>query len=367
MLRREFLASALALKASAASPDSQGEWRNKQSGVAYRRLGRTGYHISEVVMGGNLIAPNNYEHVLMALDMGLNYLDTAPAYGGGKSEAGYAMVLKSRKRDQFFLNSKVSLWDMNRNKLFADIFASLDETEQKRLKSAAKEEVERRKADAPDYFIGYFAGQVKELEDASLANVMEKKYGRQIDRDKNYRKLILDSVDETLSRLGTDHLDLLMCPHGANSGFELQNFPEIAEAFETLKKSGKARQFGVSSHTDPGGVLEAAVKAKVYSAAMVAYNFVNKSYVEPAIATAHKADLGVIAMKVARPVHAGPSRPTPRPEAAKALDQTMPGSLKIPQKAYVWALKNPGLSAAISEMGNADLVKDNVPLATAKA
>jgi predicted aldo/keto reductase-like oxidoreductase len=196
---------------------------------------------------------------------------------------------------------------------------------------------------------------------------MEKKYGRQIDRDKNYRKLILDSVDETLARLGTDHLDLLMCPHGANSGFELENFPEIAEAFETLKKAGKARHFGVSAHTDPGGVLEAAVKSKVYSAAMVAYNFVNKSYVEPAIAKAHKADLGVIAMKVARPVYAGSSRPTPRPEAAKTLDQTLPGPLKVPQKAYVWALKNPGLTAAISEMGDAALVKDNVPLASSKA
>lgn len=367
MLRREFLASALALKASAASPDSKGEWRNKQAGMSYRRLGRTGYHISEVVMGGNLIAPTNYEHVLMALDMGLNYLDTAPAYGGGKSELGYAKVIQSRKRDRFFLNSKVSLWDLNRNKLFAEIFSSLDETEQKRLKAAAKDEVERRRADAPDYFIGYFNGQAKELEDASLANVMEKKYGRGIDRGKNYRQLILTSVDETLARLGTDHLDLLMCPHGANSGFELGNFPEIAEAFETLKKSGKARHFGVSSHTDPAGVLEAAVKAKVYSAAMVAYNFVNKSYVESAIANAHKADLGVVAMKVARPVFGSPNRPTLRPEAAKTLDETLPGALKVPQKAYVWALKNPNLTAAISEMGNMDLVKDNVPLAGAKA
>src|SRR5579885_2462016 len=91
--RREFLtataAAALAqilpTKADSAPANSAGEWRNRQSGIAYRRLGRTGYMISEVVMGGNTIAPDNYEHVLAALDRGLNYLDTAPAYPGFRS------------------------------------------------------------------------------------------------------------------------------------------------------------------------------------------------------------------------------------------------------------------------------------------
>ena len=106
--RRELmLMPALALKANAA-PAGRGEARNKQEGMAYRRLGRTNFLISEVVMGGNTISPTNYDHVLRALDMGLNYLDTAPAYGNLKSELGYAQVLKARPRDQFFLNSKIS-------------------------------------------------------------------------------------------------------------------------------------------------------------------------------------------------------------------------------------------------------------------
>ncbi len=370
MLRRDFLTTLpafLAMKADAAQTGSSGEWRNRQSGMSYRRLGRTGYHISEVVMGGNLIAPDNYEHVLKAMDMGLNYLDTAAAYGGGKSEMGYAQVIKARKRDQFFLNSKVSLWDNNRNKQFRAIFDSLPESDQNRLKARAKEEVAQRKADAPDYFGNYFNGQMAELEAASLSNAMEKEYGRKIDRDKNYRQLILQSVDESLARLGTDHLDLLMCPHGANSGFELENFPEIFEALESLKKAGKVRHLGVSSHTDPAGVLEAAVKTKMYSAAMVAYNIMNRAYVEQAIDKAKKADLGVIAMKVARPVHSGGgNRPAPPPERIEKLQAAIPGSLKVPQKAYVWALKNPSLTAVISEMGNAALVDDNVPLAGTK-
>jgi len=99
---------------------------------------------------------------------------------------------------------------------------------------------------------------------------------------------------------------------------------------------------------------------------MVAYNILNRKYVESALAKAHKADIGVIAMKVARPVYMGAGRTT-LPERVKLIEDAMPGgSLKAPQKAYVWALKSPALAAVISEMGNAALVKDNLPLAGTK-
>jgi sugar phosphate isomerase/epimerase len=64
------------------------EWRNKQPEMRYRRLGRTGFMISEIVCGGDPIAPDNNRHVEMAIEMGLNYLDTAPALGGRKERDG---------------------------------------------------------------------------------------------------------------------------------------------------------------------------------------------------------------------------------------------------------------------------------------
>ena len=195
-----------------APPEAKGEWRNRHSGVAYRLLGRTGFMVSQVVMGGNTISPSSYDHVLAALDHGLNYLDTAPACSNLASEKGYAKVNKARRCDQFFLNSKVSVWDGNRNKLFQDIFASLDATSQKRIQTKAPDEIARRQANAPDYFIDYFADQRPELDQAYIANVMEAEYGRKIDRNKNDKRIIWDSVDSTLSRLGTDHLDILVCP-----------------------------------------------------------------------------------------------------------------------------------------------------------
>jgi len=335
--------------------------------MAYRQLGRTGFMISEMVMGGNTITPDNFEHVLLALDHGLNYLDTAPAYGNTKSELGYARVLSARKRDSFFLNTKISLWDINRSKLYKDIFTSLSEPEQKKLMSKAMDGLERRKALDPDYFGNYFASQKQELVDAALADVMAARYSRQIDRGKNFRQLIFDSFEGSLKRLGTDHTDLLMCPHGASTPFELTAYPEIFEAFEKLKQQGKVRYLGVSAHNDPAAILDAAGKAKVYSAAMVAYSIVNHPYTGQAVARAHKAGLGVIAMKVARPVHHGRSNGAPNdPRRVKMVDGAVPGPLAIPQKAYVWALRNPKLSAVISELVNAGLVRDNLPLAQPK-
>lgn len=372
--RREFLhaaaaalPAALARKADAAKETDKGEWRNRQSRMAYRRLGRTGYMISEVICGGNTISPTNNQHVELAIDLGLNYLDTAPAYGRGDSERGYTSVIAGSKRDRVFLSTKVSPWDVNRNRLFREIFDSLDETTQKKLLAEAREEIEARKADAPDYFLNYFAGQRKELDDAALSNVMERRYGRQIDRRKNYRELIIQSVEESLQRLGTDHVDVLHCPHGANTPNEVLNFPEIFDAFETLKKAGKARHLGVSAHTDPGGILKAAMQAKVYSVAMIAYNVCNHAYVDQALEEARRRDFGVIAMKVARPVWNGRAPRVPDDPARQELIQkAVPGNLKIPQKAYLWALRNPAIAAENSELVNADLVQDNLPLAGKK-
>jgi aryl-alcohol dehydrogenase-like predicted oxidoreductase len=56
-------------------------------------------------------------------------------YGKGKSEAGYAKVIKARDRDKFFLNSKISMWDINRNGLYQDIFDGLPGAEQDKFKS----------------------------------------------------------------------------------------------------------------------------------------------------------------------------------------------------------------------------------------
>jgi predicted oxidoreductase len=58
------------------------------------------------------------------------------------------------------------------------------------------------------------------------------------------KKHILESVDGSLKRLGTDYIDVLLL-HRPDALVEPE---EVAEAFEELSASGKVRYFGVSNH-----------------------------------------------------------------------------------------------------------------------
>ncbi len=373
--RREFVrggsaaALAIALEAKAAPSDSgdAAEWRNRNPDMAYRRLGRTNYMVSEVVCGGNTIAPDNFRHVEEAIERGLNYLDTAPAYGRGLSESGYAKVIAGPKRERVFLNTKVSIWSSNRNAIFKAIYDSLAGSEQAKVHAKVSEELERRRALDPDHICHYFGGQEGALRASLLSNAMERKYGEKVDRPSEYRERLLASVDSSLRAMGTDYLDLLMVPHGANSAYEVTAFPEIFEAFETLRKAGKVRHFGVSAHSDPGGVLDGVVESGQYSAAMVAYNIVNHSYVDAALDRARAADVGVIAMKVARPCHHGRDNGLPDdPRRVEMIERAVPGKLSVPQKCYLWVLRDSRIAAVNSELKNSAMVADNLPLAGAK-
>lgn len=79
--------------------------------------------------------------------------------------------------------------------------------------------------------------------------ILQSKCGLHFDR-KEFdwsKEDILASVDDSLRRLKTDYLDALLL-HRPDLLFDPQ---EVAEAFETLEKSGKVRFFGVSNVT-PG-------------------------------------------------------------------------------------------------------------------
>ncbi len=373
MTRREFVRASVTLAAGAglagpfafpalpaqAAPSLQGEWRNKQPEMRYRRLGRTGFMISEIVCGGDPIAPDNFRHVEMAIEMGLNYLDTAPAYGDGQSEMGYSNVIQGAKRGRVFINTKISPLSPSRYEAYRKIFEGLGSGEQAAVLREVSQDMERRRITVPNYFGSYFSGQLRQAEQNALASAMEKRYGASIDRRALYTDTIIRSLESSLGRLKTDHVDLMMCPHGATSAAEVQ-VPEIYEAFEKLRKDGKVRFLGVSAHTDPAGVLKAAMETNVYSVAMVAYNIMNREYVEPVLEEAHRRDFGVIAMKTAQAVFEPDRSPKPIPERAALLNQTVPGEMGLHQKAYRLALSNPHLSAAISNMANEQQMKENL-------
>lgn len=87
-----------------------------------RKLGRTGLDVSPIALGGAAFAYRNlaagwdpfpaagratvHETIHAALDQGINYIDTAAAYGDGFSEAIIGEVMRSR-RGECILASKV--------------------------------------------------------------------------------------------------------------------------------------------------------------------------------------------------------------------------------------------------------------------
>lgn len=83
------------------------EWRNKQPTMSYAKLGRTGFMTSRCVFGAGGVYRNSRDMRLleMAIDKGINYIDTGREYGS--SEAAIAEVMK-RQRDKVFIVSKAA-------------------------------------------------------------------------------------------------------------------------------------------------------------------------------------------------------------------------------------------------------------------
>ncbi|HEY7303509.1 MAG TPA: aldo/keto reductase [Bryobacteraceae bacterium] len=352
---------------SLTEPTPNAEWRNKQPGMAYRRLGRTNLMISEIVCGGDPISTSNYQHLHLALEMGLNYLDMAPAYGNGDCETAYGRFLGgSARRDKVFLQTKVSAFGGLRNRLYKDVFNGLPTDRQSAIMQRVEEIRRTNLAEKPGYYLTYFPGQHDQFAGSYLSSAMMPDYAHLVEGSQQFRKCITDSLEGSLKRVGTDHFDLLMCPHGANVSDELDN-PHIYETFLELKKQGKVRYLGVTSHNDPAAVLRKATQLGHYDAVMVAYNVINGGYVDQAIIDASAKGVGIITMKTAHAVatHHKEIQPLPQWRTDK-VNRIVPGDLKPPLKAYLWVLQNPHVSAVNSNLWNETFIRENLALAGKK-
>ncbi len=107
---------------------------------------------------------------------------------------------------------------------------------------------------------------------------------------------IIEAVDASLKRLGTDYVDLLHI-HACND-LERLMAPSFHEAFDKLQQAGKARFMGVSSHTpELETVFTKAIESGRFDVMMTAYNFANWPSLDEIISKAHKQGVGVVAMK----------------------------------------------------------------------
>ncbi len=152
-----------------------------------RLLGNTGLKLPLLSFGASSLGQEfrsvkldeALESVRVALDCGLNFIDTSPFYGRGMSEVLLGIALREVPRDRYTLCTKLGRYDLN-----------------------------------------HF--------DFSARRVAE-------------------SVDVSLHRLGTDHLDIVLC-HDIEFVKLQQIVDETIPALRKVQKAGKVRFIGFSGY-----------------------------------------------------------------------------------------------------------------------
>ncbi|MBF0329998.1 MAG: aldo/keto reductase [Nitrospirae bacterium] len=283
MNRRDFLkTTALAAAAVAAAPlkaDAAPETATASPSVkSYREIGKTGLKMSDISFGaGRLASPSM---ILRAVDSGINYFDTAPDYGASEKLIGEAMP--KIKRDKIIIATK---------------FCSLTP------------------------YPGHLPLGTKKRE-------------------------YVAAVEDSLGRLKTNYIDFMLVhaiggERGKNKDLEdekkrlLDN--EMLSAFDTLKKAGKVKFLGVSSHGPANleELLMTAVKSGHYDMIMPSFNFMNFPKLPEVLKEAHKRKVGVVAMKT----------------LAGAKDTNIEAkNEEFAHAAFKWVLKHPEVSGLIVTM-----------------
>lgn len=152
-----------------------------------RRLGRTNLRLPVLSFGAsslgaefrNVMLDEALRSVRVALDCGLNFIDTSPFYGRGMSEVLLGIALKGVPRDSYTLCTKLGRYDLAHFDFSA-----------------------RRAA---------------------------------------------ESVDVSLHRLGTDHLDIVLC-HDIEFVPMQQIVDETIPALRKIQQAGKVRYIGFSGY-----------------------------------------------------------------------------------------------------------------------
>lgn len=157
-------------------------------------------------------------------------------------------------------------------------------------------------------------------------------------------KRIVESLDESLKRLKLDYVDIYY--FGSVGKRDTLFHEPYLEAFEKLKRSGKTRFAGISTHSNEPTVIRAAAKSKSWDIVLTAFNFrqSHREDVRAAIREAAAAGLGIVAMKTQAGVYWDRSR-----------------KRKINMKAALkWVLKDENVHTSIPAFRNFEEMEEDI-------
>ena len=242
----------------------------EKSDIAYRTLGRTGLKTS--VVGYGAMRTRESAVIRAAFDRGVNWLDTARDYMGGRNERICGEALEGY-RDKIYVTTKTGGWEEDRPK-----------------------------------------------------------------------EAILRDAEESLRSLKTDHVDLFLLHSLDEEIEETLMKQETKETLAQLRKDGKTRFVGLSSH-NPVEAIDVVLKDpdKFYDCVLTPYNYESRPGVKEAIARAAKAGIGVIAMKTQEGGY-----------KTKEL-----GDISPHQAALKWVLQDTNVTTTIPAMVNLQQVEED--------
>jgi aryl-alcohol dehydrogenase-like predicted oxidoreductase len=163
---------------------------------------------------------------------------------------------------------------------------------------------------------------------------------------------LLEDIDTTLKEIGTDHIDIWYL-HNYRNPAEIKD--ELLEAQEIARKQGKIRFKGISTHLNQAAVMRAALAKKHFDVFLTSYNFAMDQALDPVLAEAKQAGVGIVAMKVmAGGYREMPFYPTTPAWRARMKQE---GALLAALK---WVLKNKNVDTTIPSMVDQDQLEENL-------
>src|ERR1700693_4368286 len=298
--------------------------------MKYRKLGRTGFEVSEIAQGlwgmsgwSGSEDKQSLQALQSAVDLGCNFFDTAWAYGNGKSDALLGQILAKNKNKRLYAASKIP--PMN------------------------------------DQWPAVPAYRYKDVFPAKHVF--------------NYTKKIIE-------KLGTESIDLLQF-HVWDDSWAGE--AEFRETIEKLQPDRLIRSFGWSlNRWEPENVITA-LHSGLVDAVQVIYNIFDQAPEDKLFPVCRELNIGVIArvpldegslggkmtLQTLFPEHDWRARyfgPENLPETIDRVDELkkiVPPRMTLPDMALRFILSNPTVSTTIVGMRKPEHVKQNIALSDA--